>query len=164
MVRMKKGCLTIGMVIGLVVSLSAQSNSNAANPNAKSIFFELGGPGLASVNYDMRFKKTGQGLGFRVGIGGIPDYDINLLTFPVGLNYIASKDNRNYFEFGAGFTIITANPDDSGIFSGSFGHTTIGYRLQPKDGGFTFRATMNPVFTEDGLFPFYGGIGFGWKF
>lgn len=161
---MKKIVLITALLFFMTSCLQAQQNGSSNNVYSKSIFFELGGPGLASVNYDMRFNKTGQGLGFRAGIGGIPDYDVNLLTIPVGLNYIASKDNRNFFEFGAGFTIITVNPDDSGIFSGSFGHTTFGYRLQPKDGGFTFRATMNPVITENGIFPFYGGIGFGWKF
>jgi len=161
---MKKVFLTIGLFIVLVFQLSAQNNTKSENAHAKSIFFELGGPGLASVNYDMRLNKTGQGLGFRAGIGGVPDYDIHLLTIPVGINYIASKDSKNFFEFGAGFTVVSANPMGSGFFSGSFAHTTIGYRLQPKVGGFTFRATMNPLFVEDGLFPFYGGIGFGWKF
>jgi hypothetical protein len=158
---MKKISLLFSIIILIHFSLRAQ---NVSNPNAKSIFFELGGPGLASVNYDMRFNNTGKGLGFRAGLGGFPAYDVNLVTYPLGLNYLASKDNKNFFEFGAGVTILSANANGSGLFSQSFGHTTLGYRLQPKDGGFTFRATMNPVFTDEGLFPFYAGIGFGWKF
>lgn len=161
---MKKIIFLVCLVLMVHFSLVAQNAPNISNPNAKSIFFELGGPGLASVNYDMRFKNTGKGLGFRAGIGGFPAYDVNLVTYPLGLNYLASKDNKNFFEFGAGFTILSTNAKGSGLFSGSFGHTTLGYRLQPKDGGFTFRATMNPVFTNEGLFPFYAGIGFGWKF
>jgi len=160
---MKKISLLVCLVLLVHFSLRAQNAPNISNPKAKSIFFELGGPGLASVNYDMRFKNTGQGLGFRAGIGGFPAYNINLITFPVGLNYIASKDNRNFFEFGAGFTIMP-NTDGNGLFGGSFGHTTLGYRLQPKDGGFTFRATMNPILVSEGFFPFYAGVGFGWKF
>lgn len=161
---MKKSMIALLLLFIVADQLHAQQNTSSSNPNAKSIFFELGGPGLASINYDMRFNNTGKGLGFRAGIGGFPAYDVNLVTIPLGLNYIASKDNRNFFEFGAGLTAISANPKGSGIFSGTFGHSTFGYRLQPKDGGFTFRATMNPVFTSEGLFPFYAGIGFGWKF
>lgn len=156
---MKKIFIVMGLSIFFLTNSLAQSN-----PYAKSIFFELGGPGLASVNYDMRLNNTGKGLGFRAGIGGFPAYDVNLTTIPVGLNYIASKDNRNFFELGAGLTVVSANANGSGMFSGTFGHTTIGYRLQPKEGGFTFRATLNPVFVSEGLFPFYAGIGFGWKF
>jgi hypothetical protein len=161
---MKQIYLSILLIIGLAYTSQAQTNSISGNPYAKSIFFELGGPGLASVNYDMRFNNTGKGLGFRAGIGGFPAYNINLVTFPVGLNYIASKDNKNFFEFGVGCTVSSAKVEDGGIFNGSFGHTTLGYRLQPKDGGFTFRATMNPVFVNEGFFPFYAGVGFGWKF
>ena len=161
---MKRISVLFMIALSLPYTCQAQQLYGSANPKAKTLFFELGGPGLASVNYDMRFNNSGQGLGFRAGIGGFPAFGANLLTVPLGLNYIASKDNKNFFEFGAGFTVLSANADGSGIFSGSFGHTTLGYRLQPKEGGFTFRATMNPVFTEDGLFPFYAGIGFGWKF
>ncbi|MFY8166645.1 MAG: hypothetical protein ACOVJ8_08645 [Sediminibacterium sp.] len=161
---MKKFILSIVAIFGIVILLQAQSIDNSSNPKASIIFFELGGPGLASVNFDMRFKNTGQGLGFRAGIGGFPAYDVNILTLPFGLNYIASKDNKNFFEFGAGFTVVSLNEEGDGMFNGSFGHTTLGYRLQPKDGGFTFRATMNPVFVKEGFFPFYAGVGFGWKF
>ena len=156
---MKKQIFIWSFLILGSIKLPAQTN-----PYAKTIFFELGGPGLASINYDMRFIKTAQGLGLRAGIGGFPAYDVNLVTYPLGINYIASKDQKNFFEFGAGYTLISANPVGSGMFSGSFGHTTIGYRLQPKDGGFTFRATLNPVIVDEGFFPFYAGIGFGWKF
>ena len=45
------------------------SAATAQGP-AKAIFFELGGPGLASINYDMRFSKSEKGLGARAGVGG----------------------------------------------------------------------------------------------
>jgi hypothetical protein len=157
---MKKLILLFGLVLFIHFSLNAQKISNISNSNAKNVFFEIGGPGLASLNYDMRFNKTGEGLGFRAGIGGFP----GVLTLPLGLNYIASKDNKHFFEFGAGYTVLSVKEQGSDMFSNSFGHTTIGYRLQPKDGGFTFRATLNPLFVGDGFFPFYAGIGFGWKF
>ena len=37
---------------------------------AKSMYFELGGPGIASFNFDFRFGKRQDGLGGRVGFGG----------------------------------------------------------------------------------------------
>jgi len=159
--HMKKYIFSLLVLVFVTSNLKAQENFAGSNPYAKSIFFELGGPGLASVNYDMRFNNTGKGLGFRAGVGGVAPY---LTTFPLGLNYIASRDNKNFFEFGAGLTVISANADGSGLFSATFGHTTLGYRLQPKDGGFTFRASLNPVFVSEGVFPFYAGFGFGWKF
>ncbi len=156
---MKKILFGIIFLMGMNFTVNAQNN-----PYAKNIFFELGGPGLASVNYDMRFNNNGKGLGFRAGVGGFPSYGVNLVTVPIGINYLASKDNKNFFEFGAGFTAMSASESGSGIFSGSFGHLSLGYRLQPMDGGFTFRAILNPVIVEEGFFPFYAGIGFGWKF
>lgn len=161
---MKKVIIIAMLVFITSNTLYAQSIITSSNPYAKSIYFELGGPGLASANFDMRFNKTGEGLGFRAGIGGFPGYDINLLTIPIGINYLASKDNRNFFEFGGGFTLINSKTSGTGLFDGSFGHTTFGYRLQPKSGGFTFRASLNPIIYSEGIFPFYGGVGFGWKF
>jgi hypothetical protein len=152
------------VLVGLLVAVIHLSSSAQNNANAKSIFFELGGPGLASVNYDMRFNNSGQGLGFRAGVGGFPSYGMNLLLVPIGINYLASKDNKNFFEFGAGFTAASASESGTGIFSGSFGHLCLGYRLQPKEGGFTFRANLDPIIVNEGFFPFYAGIGFGWKF
>jgi len=157
---MKKLILLFGLVLFIHSSLNAQNISNISNLNAKNVFFEIGGPGLASFNYDMRFNKTGQGPGFRAGIGGVQ----GTLALPLGLNYIASKDNKRFFEFGAGYTFLSNEVGNDDFFSSGFIHSTIGYRLQPKDGGFTFRATLNPLFIDNGFFPFYGGVGFGWKF
>ena len=41
-----------------------------AQTAAKSVYAELGGAGLASINYDMRLQKKEDGIGFRVGVGG----------------------------------------------------------------------------------------------
>ena len=34
------------------------------------VFFELGGPGLASFNFDTRFTGRNDGIGGRIGVGG----------------------------------------------------------------------------------------------
>lgn len=149
-----------------------------AQEAAKSVFFELGGPGLASVNYDMRFNKTQDGLGFRVGVGGFSvrsDFSdgsrdrTSLITVPVGINYLIGKDTKHYFEVGAGATYINAKytsdfEDDNDAFRESFGHLTFGYRLQPQTKGFTFRAAITPVFGKGFFIPYYAGISFGYKF
>ena len=154
--------MLVFMVIGCLLVGSAN-----AQKSAKALYAEIGGPGLASINYDMRFAKKEDGLGFRVGIGGFSVDGTSLFLVPVGLNYIMSKDQKNYFELGAGVTYATINDDfDDGddFYDGTFGHLNIGYRLQPRDGGFFFRAAINPVFGSGTFFPYYAGIGFGYKF
>ncbi|GAA4755623.1 hypothetical protein [Flavisolibacter ginsenosidimutans] len=130
---------------------------------AKSVYFELGGPGLASINFDSRFSKGEAGLGGRVGIGGFSVDGDGVVFIPIGLNYIVGKDQRNYFEMGAGVTPVIGT-GDAGDFSSTFGHLLFGYRMQPANGGFTFRAFINPVFGKGFFIPYYGGLSFGYKF
>jgi hypothetical protein len=139
--------------------------------NAKAVFFELGGAGLASVNYDMRFTKKESGIGGRVGFGGFSlgskSEKSTAIFIPVGLNYIVGKDGRHYFEFGGGITSVILSDKSTGsneTFKNTFGHLDIGFRLQPKEGGFFFRATITPVFNKYFFWPYYGGISFGYKF
>jgi hypothetical protein len=166
---MKKFALSICFVFFAMTALLAQKA-------AKSVFVELGGPGLASVNYDMRLQKKEDGLGFRVGIGGFSVKDeflgetskTGLLTVPVALNYLIGKDKKNYFEIGAGFTYVNLTEKSDNFeddqFSTSFGHLHFGYRLQPEKGGFTFRAGITPVFNSNGFIPYYASLSFGYKF
>ncbi len=138
-----------------------------AQTAAKCAYVEIGGPGLASVNFDTRFSKGEAGLGGRIGVGGFKADNVGLFTLPIGLNYLLGKDNKNYFEIGAGFTYVhlSDHEDDfNGDFDGSFGHLSFGYRLQPVNGGFTFRAAIVPVFGNGGFIPYYAGISFGYKF
>lgn len=141
-----------------VLRTSAQS--------AKSVYAELGGPGIASFNFDARFNKKEDGLGGRIGIGGFSVDHSGIVVFPIGLNYLMSKDQKNYFELGAGYTPIigTGNLNGDGTFSSSFGSLWFGYRLQPLKGGFSFRAGMCPVFGNGFFVPYYFGLSFGYKF
>lgn len=146
------------------------STSVHAQTAAKSIYFELGGPGVASFNYDMRLQKKEDGLGFRVGLGGFTVDGTGALFVPLGFTYLLGKDQRNYFELGAGVTIVSIKDPikdengNNGNFSTTFGHTYFGYRLQPKSGGFLFRAGITPIFNKSGFIPYYAGISFGYKF
>jgi hypothetical protein len=138
---------------------------------SESVYFEAGGPGVASVNFDMRFQKTEGGFGGRIGLGGYGLSDggskTGIILLPIGVNYLFGKDGRNYFEIGGGITpVFVTNKDwnGSGNFSGTVGHLHIGYRLQPKTSGFLFRAGLVPLFSKNAFTPYYGGLSFGYKF
>jgi hypothetical protein len=155
---------------GFICSASAQYKSdNASSGPAKAMFFEIGGPGIASINYDMRFKGE-DGAGFRVGLGGFSlgtSGDRQTAIFiPLAFNVIKGKDGKNYFELGGGVTPVIYNDSYStgDNLTTTFGHLNIGYRLQPQNGGFFFRAAINPVFGRGFFWPYYGGIAFGYKF
>src|SRR5437016_1979322 len=111
------------------------SKNSAAQ--AKSVYFELGGPGLASVNFDTPFSKGEAGIGGRIGIGGFSVDGETVVFVPIGLNYILGKDNKNYFEIGGGVTPVLTNikNDNGDNFTSTFGHILFGYRMQPANGG-----------------------------
>lgn len=137
---------------------------------AKSVYAELAGPGLASINFDTRFTKQEGGIGGRVGVGYFKVDEVSLLLVPADINYLLSKNGRHYFEVGAGATYVrlkdsyggSSNGDD--IFKGSFGHLHFGYRLQPKEGGFLFRAGITPIFGSGYFYPYWFSLAFGYKF
>lgn len=158
----------------------ATATFSKAQTAAKSVFAELGGPGLASINYDTRFTKKNGGIGGRIGVGGFSVDGEGIIAVPAAVNYLISKDNKHFFEVGAGFTYINYVGEDGyyyyngtttvyyeyerGNFESSFGHISLGYRLQPPKGGFQFRAAITPVFGKDFFFPFYPSVSFGYKF
>ena len=171
---MKQALLFLSASITFFTATAQYKSQSTSSGPAKAAFFEIGGPGLASINYDMRFKGE-DGMGARIGFGGFSlgtSGDRQTAIFiPLGLNVIKSKDGKNYLEFGGGVTpVIVKSTSNNGSvttsdnFSSTFGHLDIGYRLQPKDGGFFFRAAINPVFGRGFFWPYYGGVSFGYKF
>jgi hypothetical protein len=158
-------------IIVLLLVSSALLNVTYAQTAAKAAYAEIGGPGLASANFDIRFAKQEDGFGGRIGVGGFSIGNsgdrVGIVTVPVGLNYLIGKDKKNYFELGAGFTYVhakaTAN-SKSGNFHSSFGNITLGYRLAPAKGGFFFKAEITPVFGDGFFIPYFAGLGFGYKF
>src|SRR5690606_26814841 len=122
----------------------------------QGVFFELFGTGLTySFNYDTRFQNRPDGLGGRVGVSYYAIDGNSLFTLPVSLNYLLGK-NGHYFEVGAGATFISGTVDDEGeiFFIESdkaktvTGNLIFGYRKQPLDGGFLFRAGFAPLIAE----------------
>jgi hypothetical protein len=153
---MKKVLFVFALFMASLQWVSAQT--------AQSVYFELGGPGLASFNFDTRFGAREDGIGGRIGFGGLSVDGAGVVFLPVGLNYLLGKQTKHYFEIGAGVTPVFGSDGGDNNFSETFGHLLFGYRLQPEEGGFTFRAFMNPIFGNGFFIPFYAGLSFGYKF
>ncbi len=119
----------------------------------QAVYFQLGGSGpILSVNYDRRFQKKLNGLGFAVGIGYFGVEGVSLFSVPVSLNYLFGH-NSHFVELAAGTTFVSAQTSDffgSGSNSGSgfLYHINVGYRYQPTTGGFFFRGGVSPIFTS----------------
>jgi hypothetical protein len=167
---MKQFVSYIVAIILLVTLCNAKINAQTvAGKRAQNVFVELGGPGLLlSANYDTRFVNRHDGIGGRIGAGYVSISDNSLLTIPVQLNYLLGKNNR-YFEIGIGATFVNSKGDENDFLSlddakGTIGTMTFGYRYQPEDGGFHFKASLNPIFNSSTFFPFFGGIGVGYTF
>lgn len=167
---MKKNFILMVICTVMITSLTAQKATKAA-------YVELGGAGVASLNYDMRLMKKNDGLGLRVGLGGFSindgSYKTTALFVPLELNYLFGKDDRHFFELGAGATIVSVknrNNDpyfqdsNNDKFNSTFGHLYFGYRVQPKDGGFLFRAGLTPIFGKGYFIPYWAGVSFGYAF
>lgn len=149
----------------IILSVLAICLTNMAKSQA-AMFFELGGPGLASFNFDTRFTNRNDGIGGRIGIGGFSINDEGAVFVPVGINYLIGKETKHLFEVGAGFTYVnySSSITEDGIFETSFGHLSFGYRMQPRKNGFLFRAAIVPVFNKYGFLPYFAGVSFGYKF
>lgn len=179
---MKKLSLILFLLF-FIYQNKANAQSETTDRHNKAIFVEAFGQGLqASVNYDMRIKKGVQdGLGFRVGIGGIftgtADADAGpephgVLAFPLGINYLVGE-NRSAFEVGLGLMPHRAatplhSPTKPKIIDengwGTNGFLNIGYRFQPINNGFIFRFDWTPVFGDVGFISRFGiSAGFGFK-
>jgi hypothetical protein len=140
----------------------------ASAQSAQSVYFELPGPGIASVNYDLRFSGRQGGLGGRIGVGysNVVSNNTSVVYLPLGINYLLGKDKKHYFEIGGGVTPVfndSPNDEDSAIAE-SFAHLVLGYRFQPINKGFTFRAFLCPIYGNGVFVPYYAGISAGYKF
>jgi hypothetical protein len=153
---MKKSLLVFSFLFALLFQSYGQG--------AKSVYFEIGGPGLASFNFDTRFGPKEGGIGGRIGVGGFKIDEVGVVFLPVGLNYLFGNDQKNYFEIGAGATPVFGDDGGDSDFSETFGWLNFGYRMQPVNGGFTFRAFITPIFGNGVFIPYYGGVSFGYKF
>ncbi len=134
------------------------------------MFVELAGQGLLfTFNGDFRLSASRNNMGLRAGIGFISDGDVSIVTIPLGVNFLFGK-NGKYFETGLGATFIVGDYGFLDNDAHSIGTMFFGYRSQPVDGGFNFRAGIAPIFhtgsqyVRSFFFPYYPGVSFGYTF
>lgn len=150
---------------------------------ATAIYVEAGGNSIYwSANYDRRFSKRLDGLGWRIGAGYFPINNSNVLVVPMGINFLAGKKGH-FVELGLNVTVANSNPKNTVTTTESrFGQidfttkktqliygTSMGYRYQQANKkGFHFRAGIEPILgnrIDDQLvFAITGHISFGYSF
>ncbi|MBA2249608.1 MAG: hypothetical protein H0W12_05400 [Chitinophagaceae bacterium] len=133
----------------------------------QAVYFQIGGSApLLSVNYDRRFYKKVNGLGFAIGVGFFGESGINIFSVPFSINYLIGH-NSHFVEVAAGTTFVSATSDlfdtQSDHASGFIHHINLGYRYQPSRGGFFFRGGFSPLFYQSEYAMSYY-IGFGHNF
>ncbi len=157
---------------GLVSTASAQHASLPHKDFARhSIFVEIGGSsGLYSLNYD---HKLADHVSLRVGgmYFGLKDNDtrehVSIITAPVMINYLLGSGSSR-LELGVGMLLAQArgevkDPQLEFDIRGWGGISTVGYRLQPRGGGFLFRIGVTPYFNGSQIIP-WAGISLGATF
>ena len=137
-----------------------------AQTGNKTIYGEIGGPGILSVNFDSRFTHKISGPGFRAGFGAVPLFGL-AITVPAGVNYLlGSKNHFLELEGGVSFVHEFANHNDgwfsSDAYSTLFQYAYIGYRYRSKH-DFVLRIGFCPVFDNGETLPFVG-LSFGSAF
>ncbi|GGC22139.1 hypothetical protein GCM10011386_12620 [Parapedobacter defluvii] len=183
MIYLSKSALLILLLASLsFVGIAQDRKIDIYEPGqrAQSFFVELGGPGFISANYDFRFQHTRNGWGGKAGLGYFSIDNEDYLTLPVQVNYLLGK-NGHYFEMGAGASYIRNSYDrydyqydEQGWYTEYYrgrdvdnqvlGSLTFGYRKQPVDGGFNFRAGLSPILYEGDFIPYLPYISFGYSF
>lgn len=150
-----------------MVFISAPAFAQTPRMARNSMFLELGGNGaIYSVNYEYLLNdNTGLRFGGMASPADKDDSDDNtsIFTFTTMLNYLAGSGKHRQ-EMGVGALFALASDDFKGVEQfdgrGAYGTATIGYRLQPPDGGFVFRIGFTPIMSADGVLPWFG-ISFG---
>lgn len=150
---------------------NSENKVDANVKRAQNVYIEVLGQGLLfTANYDTRFGNKRNGLGGRIGVGGLSVDGITLTTIPASLNYLLGN-GKSFFEIGLGATYIRASAkgNDSIFIEDGSESTVIGtmsfmYRLQPVNSGFSFRGGFTPFFSKDGFIPYYPGISLGYTF
>ena len=157
-------CIGIGWGLPTQEARAQEAISRTSSDFARnSIFLELLGNGLLySLNYDYKIFNhlSARAGGMYLGVNERnTDQRVSLLMVPIMANYLVGNGSSR-LEVGAGLTVGRAggNIDTGDIDQGTFGlfTSTIGYRLQPTDGGFLFRIGFTPVFTGSGVLPWAG--------
>lgn len=157
---------------------------------AEDIYVEVGGAGwLFTLNYDTRFNKRRDGLGFRIGTGYFQHTQVRTFfapgevpytpaaqkyfMLPLQINYLLGKKNH-FAEFGAGATYTMYNGggrSSNDLFPYAkpgnqfklVNTLTVGYRYQPLKGGISVRVNADVLYSAIFFVP-TAGLSVGYTF
>jgi hypothetical protein len=128
-----------------------------------AIYLELLGPGgFYSVNYDRAFGDFAGRIGFSYmsisASTGLESASASWLGVPLTFSYLGIGSKNHMLEVGAGVTLWSFGAGASAFGAGATGASALliaptgvfGYRMQPKDGGFFFKAGLSPIFLFGG--------------
>lgn len=137
------------------VAVSAEADRESKN----SVYLEGLGPAMLwSINYD---RLVIDELAVRVGFGyfsfsasaGDVDTSAGFFYFPITASYVGLYSGSHGLEVGGGATVMYATAAASGFGTSAessgvaaYGTAHVGYRLQPVDYGFQFRAGLMTLF------------------
>jgi len=139
-------------------------------------------------------KEKVDSWGMRVGFGGYSIEGDSFYSIPVMVNKLYGKGPHYFeMGFGATFLAFNVQryqyqncyTDSNGDYiCENYGDTStgtsfildidgspsvmgvlnFGYRRVPVDGGFTWKVNLNPIFNNNGFWPLFAGVGFGYSF
>jgi hypothetical protein len=160
---MKKTLTILSTII--LLTFSSQAQTENSGPTTKAVYGEFLGSGLVfSANFDTRFKGH-KGFGLRAGVGFAGGDGSGIVTFPLGLNYLAGR-GPHYFEIGASATLVSqaysSFDDDDESSSSWFFHPHFGYRYTKPSNSFNGRIYVGPIIGDGFAFFPFGGISVGY--
>jgi len=146
----------------------------------------LGAGGAYSVNYErLVLNDLGIHIGFSYwsvsATAGTASASGSFIAVPITASYLGVSSGSHALELGGGVTIWNISVSgSSGGFVGAasgflpIGTAIVGYRYQPREGGFNFRIGASPLFGKGlglnannpsafGVLP-WGYISLGWTF
>jgi len=133
-----------------------------------AVYLEILGPGgFYSLNYDRAFGDFAGRIGFSYisvsattvsSAGTLESASASWLSVPITFSYLGIGSKSHMLEVGAGVTLWSFGAGASGFGAGSSSASAmliaptgiVGYRMQPKDGGFFFKVGVSPMFITGG--------------
>ena len=159
--KMTTNSFIMSVLLSVFIVAASQAQSS------KTLYFEALGNGVVySINYDWRFKPGSDGIGARIGFGGIYAQKDVVITLPVMVNYLIGK-NGHFLELGAGGGFyrfpdnIVGDYDWEAVVGATF---SVKYRWQSPKGGLMFTVGWTPLFSNELTHPYWMGISFGHAF
>lgn len=190
---LKSSFLSIIFIFLLVFSLYAQEEEKLPTQSVYVELGGAGLPYSFNYDFRFN-KERMDSWGMRVGVGGYATESESFFSIPVMVNRLYGTGPHYFeLGFGFTFFGFDDNYDDYYCIDGTFdefgnyqclqyedssynfilevdgspsimGTLNLGYRRVPVDGGFTWKINLNPIFNNNGFWPLYAGVGFGYAF